>query len=70
MANAGTDGLAGEALQTATANGLATAVLGVAGGIALTALAALNLRPGPRERPQIPCPRELTVLALRPARDG
>jgi EmrB/QacA subfamily drug resistance transporter len=65
VANAGTDGLAGEALQTATADGLATAVLVVAGGIAVTALVALNLRPAPRKRPEIPCPRQLTVPARR-----
>jgi EmrB/QacA subfamily drug resistance transporter len=65
VANAGTDGRAGEALQTATADGLATAVLVVAGGIAVTALVALNLRPAPRKRPEIPCPRQLTVPARR-----
>jgi hypothetical protein len=66
VANAGTDGLAGEALQTATADGLATAVLVVAGAITMTALVALNLRPGPRKRAETPCPRELTALAQRP----
>jgi MFS family permease len=44
IANAGTDGLGGEALRVATADGIATAVLAVAGGIALTLLVALNLR--------------------------
>jgi hypothetical protein len=48
VANSGTDGLAGEALRTATADGLGAAVLVVAGGIAATALVALNLRAGPR----------------------
>ena len=45
IANAGTDGLAGEPLRVATADGIATAVLVVAGGIAATLLIALNLRP-------------------------
>ncbi len=45
IANAGTDGLTGDALRVATADGIATAVLVVAGGIAATLLVALNLRP-------------------------
>jgi MFS family permease len=61
VANAGTDGRTGEALRTATADGLATAVLVVAAGIAVTALVALNLRPGPTTRPEPPCPRRLAV---------
>jgi hypothetical protein len=61
VANAGADGLAGEALLSATADGLGTAVLVVAGGFALTALVALNLRSALRARPEIPCPRELTL---------
>ena len=52
VANAGTDGLAGEQLRVATADGIATAVLVVAGGIALTLLVALNL--APRAEPS-PC---------------
>jgi MFS family permease len=44
VANAGTDGLAGEALRVAEANGLADAVLVVAGGIVATALVALTLK--------------------------
>jgi EmrB/QacA subfamily drug resistance transporter len=56
VANAGTDGLAGEALRSATADGLGTAVLVVAAAIAGTALVALNLRPEPAAvRPE--CPR-------------
>jgi MFS family permease len=47
VANSGTGGLTGQDLQAATADGLGTAVLVVAGGIAVTALVALNLRPGP-----------------------
>lgn len=61
VANSGTDGLAGEALRIATADGLAAAVLVVAGGIAVTALVALSLRPGPRTRGETPCPRGLAV---------
>jgi MFS family permease len=44
IANSGTDTLSGEALRVATADGIATAVLVAAGGIALTLLVALNLR--------------------------
>ncbi|WIY06377.1 MFS transporter [Amycolatopsis mongoliensis] len=42
VANAGTAGLTGEALRAATVDGLRTAVLLAAAGIALTALAALR----------------------------
>ena len=67
VANAGTDGLAGEALRTATADGLASAVLVVAAGIAVTALVALNLRPAPGPRAQTPCPRRLApAVRLQP----
>jgi EmrB/QacA subfamily drug resistance transporter len=59
VANAGTDGLVGEALRTATTDGLSSAVLVVAAGIAATALVALNLRPEARARAQTPCPRRL-----------
>jgi MFS family permease len=47
VANSGTAGLTGESLRTATADGLSTTVLVVAGAIAATAVVALNLRPGP-----------------------
>jgi MFS family permease len=57
IANAGTDGLSGESLRVATADGIATAVLAVAGGIASTLLVALNLRPGKEKTAQVPCPR-------------
>jgi MFS family permease len=61
VANAGTDGLAGEELRAATADGLGAAVLVIAAGILATALVALNLRPGtsPTERvpPALPPPR-------------
>ncbi len=68
VANAGTDGRTGEALRTATADGLATAVLVVAAGIAAMALVALNLRPGPTTSPEPPCPRRL-ALPARPDPD-
>lgn len=42
VANAGTDGLSGEALRSATVDGLRTAVLLAAAGIAVTAVAALR----------------------------
>jgi MFS family permease len=57
VANSGTDGLEGEALRVASADGLGTAVLVVAAGIAATALVALNLRPEPGRRAGAPCPR-------------
>ena len=57
VAASGTDGLAGEDLRVATANGLGDAVLVIAAGIAATALVALNLRPVPRARTRTPCPR-------------
>ncbi|MGH2716012.1 MAG: MFS transporter [Thermoleophilaceae bacterium] len=67
VANSGTDGLAGEALRTASADGLSTAVLVIAAGIAATALVALNLRPDPRTRDEAPCPRRLALpTRLRP----
>ena len=44
VANAGTHGLSGEALRTATVDGLRTAVLLAAAGIAVTALVALRFR--------------------------
>ena len=60
VANSGTDGLAGEALRIATADGLSAAVLVVAAAIAATALVALNLRPAPSTR------RLATAARLRP----
>jgi EmrB/QacA subfamily drug resistance transporter len=67
VANAGTDGLAGEALRTATADGLGSAVLVVAGGIAATAVVALNLRPEARPRALTPCPRRVAApVRLQP----
>jgi MFS family permease len=56
VANSGTEGLEDEALRIANADGLSAAVLVVAGGIAATALVALNLRPGPGLS-ELPCPR-------------
>jgi EmrB/QacA subfamily drug resistance transporter len=58
IANSGTDGLAGEALRTATADGLRTTVFVVAAGILATMLVALNLRPAAPEPAAVPrrCP--------------
>jgi EmrB/QacA subfamily drug resistance transporter len=62
VANSGTDGLVGEALRSATADGLHSAVLVVAGGIAAMALVALNLRPHPSvTRARTPCPRRVAA---------
>ena len=47
IANSGLDGLAGEQLRIATADGISTALFAVAGGIVVTILAALTLRTGP-----------------------
>jgi hypothetical protein len=64
VANSGTDGLAGESLRIATAEGLRSAVQLVAGGIAAIALVALNLRPSPPGiEPVSPCPRALLSAA-------
>ena len=67
VATSGTGGLEGEALRVASADGLSTAVLVVAAGIAATALVALNLRPEPGRRAVAPCPRraELSRQAWR-----
>ena len=68
VANAGTDGLAGEALRTATADGIRTAVLVVAAGIAVTALLAASLRPRSALRvARTPCPRRARRAARRGA---
>jgi EmrB/QacA subfamily drug resistance transporter len=61
VANADTDGLAGEALRTATADGISAAVLVVAAGIAATALLASGLRPRPTTSAPTPCPRQLAL---------
>jgi MFS family permease len=63
VANAGTDGLAGEALRIATADGLSTAVLVVAAGIAVTIPVAFGIGTGPAPAPDSPCPRRLAVPA-------
>jgi MFS family permease len=56
VANSGTEGLFGEGLRIATAQGISTAVLVVAGGILITLVIALNLRTtedtGTRETPE------------------
>jgi MFS family permease len=69
VANAGTDGLAGEPLKVATAEGLRSAVLVVAAGIAAIALVALNLSADPsRAEAAAPCPRAPFFAA--PVRPG
>jgi hypothetical protein len=54
IANSGLDGLAGEQLRIATADGISTALFAVAGGIVVTILAALTLRTGPALPDQTP----------------
>jgi EmrB/QacA subfamily drug resistance transporter len=68
VAASGTDGLSGEALRIATADGLSTAVLVIAVAIVATALVALRLRPESRTRAEAPCPRGLASAALRTGR--
>ncbi|MGH3649970.1 MAG: MFS transporter, partial [Acidimicrobiia bacterium] len=70
LANSGTEGLVGEGLRVATAEGIRTAMFAIAGGILVTLLLALNLRtapaitrsrinPGNRDRPRcITLPRD------------
>jgi EmrB/QacA subfamily drug resistance transporter len=71
VANAGTDGLGGEPLRLAAADGLSNAVLVVAGGIGATMVVALALGSTPRRLPRRPpCPRQLDPAALRPAQRG
>jgi hypothetical protein len=52
VANSGAEGLLGEVLRIATAEGIRTAVFVVAGGILMTLVIGLNVRTirGPRER--------------------
>src|SRR5215218_4004321 len=61
VATSGTDGLTGEPLRVATADGLSTSVLVIAAGIGATALLALNLRPASGPRRETPCPRGLAA---------
>ena len=68
VAAAGTDGLSGEALRIASADGLRTAVLVIAAAILATAVVALGLRPEPRTHAATPCPRGLAPAALRRGR--
>jgi MFS family permease len=68
VATSGTDGLAGESLRVATADGLSTAVLVIGAAIAATALVALNLRPVSSARSDPPCPRGLTTAVRRGGR--
>jgi len=66
VANADTEGLAGEALRIATADGISAAVLVVAAGIAATALLALNLRPATSTPARTPCPPQLALSTNEP----
>ena len=61
VANAGTEGVHGEALRQATADGLGRAVYVIAAAIAGTALIALNLRREAVRPTRVPCPREVVV---------
>jgi EmrB/QacA subfamily drug resistance transporter len=63
VANSGTDGLAGETLRVAVADGLSTAVLVVAVAIGATVLVALTLGPTPRTLPDARCPRRAAAPA-------
>jgi len=56
IATAGLGGLSGEQLRIATADGIRTTLFVVAGGIALTLLAALTRCPTPREPAPAPVP--------------
>jgi EmrB/QacA subfamily drug resistance transporter len=70
IATSGTNGQTGEALRTATAHGLSTAVLVIAGGITVTALVALNLRAPSQSTAGPPCPRSLATAKLHPERSA
>nr|WP_306943082.1 hypothetical protein [Streptomyces phaeochromogenes] len=56
MATHGLDGLSGEQLRVATADGIRTTLFVVAGGIALTLLVALRRCPTPGEPRPAPVP--------------
>ncbi|MEU9256824.1 MFS transporter [Streptomyces sp. NPDC048270] len=56
VATAGLDGLSGERLRTATADGISTALFCVAGGIALTFLVAVRRCPTPSAPQPTPVP--------------
>jgi EmrB/QacA subfamily drug resistance transporter len=70
VANSGTDGLAGEPLRIATADGLSAAVLVVAAGIAATLALPLGLRSAARGEADPPCPRGLAARAPALRREG
>jgi MFS family permease len=57
LANSGTEGLVGEGLRVATAEGIRTAVFAIAGGIVVNLLLALNLRTAPDIRDTVPTTR-------------
>ncbi|GAA2809730.1 MFS transporter [Kitasatospora paracochleata] len=62
IANSGTAGLTGEALRTATTDGLRTAVFVATAGIVLLILVALNFERGPEQSPAAEAPAEEPVL--------
>jgi EmrB/QacA subfamily drug resistance transporter len=64
IAGAHTAGLTGSALRAATADGLRTAVLVAAAGIALTALAALGFSPARRDTPPAPAAEAAERVAV------
>jgi MFS family permease len=70
VANAGTNGLTGEELRRATADGLGAAVLVIAALIAATALVALNLRPDLRPRADAQQPPIRAGANMNPPRCG
>ena len=71
VANSATDGLGGEPLRLAAADGLSNAVLVVAGGIGATTVVAMSLGSAPRRLPRRPpCPRQLDPAGLRRAERG
>jgi MFS family permease len=57
LANSGIEGLAGEALRVATAEGIRTVVFAISGGIVVTLLLALTLRTTPDFRRTVPTTR-------------
>jgi MFS family permease len=57
LANSGTEGLVGEGLRVATAEGIRTAVFAICGGIVVILLLALTLRPAPDVRDTVPATR-------------
>ncbi|MBV9309569.1 MAG: MFS transporter [Solirubrobacterales bacterium] len=70
VATSGTNGQTGQALRSATAHGLSTALLVIAGGITLMVLVALNLRAPSQSRARPPCPRGVAAAQLHAERSS